>query len=401
MKKYFILISLIVFLFRINAQIDTNILSSRIFYVFNESGDSSISYIDTYSYDDNFHLIEKYTILLDSNRLLNLVLPPDEYSTKYSYDAMGRLLESVSANSQGIIMERELFTYSDTILNYLYQCNKNGHCMDSVRLVYYGIKEYRYSYFLDQITNTRIIPKNIHYYFCDSIYFDYTNVNNEFYTDRIAYFKYNDKDSISSFYIKRYENDNYLETFTFYYDDNKCNNVELSLRIYTEYTDTIEGVYATLAISYNYNNLLDETYLYPIVGVYSLKTCQKINHLYNENNQCTLSREIVSFDRGLNWINGETHCYSYKYLTKNNINAIQDNNIEIFPNPASNQLFLNNSDILIHDIFIYNIMGREIRRYSVNAPQKILDVSSLQPGMYFLKITTEHGILTRKVQVIR
>ena len=109
----------------------------------------------------------------------------------------------------------------------------------------------------------------------------------------------------------------------------------------------------------------------------------------------------MSFDRGLNWINGETHCYSYKYLTKNNIKAIQYNDIEIFPNPASNQLFINNSDVLLQDIFIYNIMGKEIRRYSVSTTRIILDISNLQPGMYFLKILTEQGILTRKVQIIR
>ena len=46
-------------------------------------------------------------------------------------------------------------------------------------------------------------------------------------------------------------------------------------------------------------------------------------------------------------------------------------------------------------------MGKEIRRYSVNANKTTLDVSALHSGLYVLKIKTEEGLLTRKIQIIR
>ena len=75
--------------------------------------------------------------------------------------------------------------------------------------------------------------------------------------------------------------------------------------------------------------------------------------------------------------------------------------ITIYPNPCSQTLHIDNTQTEIKDISIYDVMGREIKKYSINTTKSTLDVSNLQSGMYFLKITTEHGILTRKVQAIR
>ena len=75
--------------------------------------------------------------------------------------------------------------------------------------------------------------------------------------------------------------------------------------------------------------------------------------------------------------------------------------ISIFPNPASDQININAFEANILDVIIYDIMGKEIKRYFVNDNKTTLDVSALQIGLYVLKIKTKEGLLTRKVQIIR
>ena len=84
--------------------------------------------------------------------------------------------------------------------------------------------------------------------------------------------------------------------------------------------------------------------------------------------------------------------------------AIQDieqhNNITIYPNPASTQIIINNTNS-IKEISIYSICGQKIRKLLLNDTQKTLDVSNLPNGIYVVKINTASGVLVRKVQVVR
>lgn len=76
-------------------------------------------------------------------------------------------------------------------------------------------------------------------------------------------------------------------------------------------------------------------------------------------------------------------------------------NINIFPNPANEQITLRNMHGFIKDMYIYNVMGEKIRQMMINNNTTTIDVSDLNSGMYFLAVTTEKGMITKKVQIIR
>lgn len=76
--------------------------------------------------------------------------------------------------------------------------------------------------------------------------------------------------------------------------------------------------------------------------------------------------------------------------------------IRIYPNPTSGELRIEMSDMryVICDIEISDVFGR--KQKGENRRQKaereiVLDISALQAGFYFVKITTENGTLIRKV----
>jgi len=69
-------------------------------------------------------------------------------------------------------------------------------------------------------------------------------------------------------------------------------------------------------------------------------------------------------------------------------------NISIYPNPVKNTLHISNiTDEDIQDISIYSQTGREIR---LQHTSDIIDVSTLSPGMYIVKIGVKEGLFYEK-----
>lgn len=87
------------------------------------------------------------------------------------------------------------------------------------------------------------------------------------------------------------------------------------------------------------------------------------------------------------------------------VNSIADmeevNSLTVYPNPATTQLFIDNGEQLIKDVTIFDVTGKKVKQEVVNHNQISIDVSGLYRGIYFLKVNTEKGALTRKIQIIR
>lgn len=68
-------------------------------------------------------------------------------------------------------------------------------------------------------------------------------------------------------------------------------------------------------------------------------------------------------------------------------------NFNIYPNPALNQLTIE-TELAISNVSIVDITGRTVT--TINHSTKLIDVSDLTNGVYFLKIINEEGIITEK-----
>ncbi|NLE63043.1 MAG: T9SS type A sorting domain-containing protein [Bacteroidales bacterium] len=88
-------------------------------------------------------------------------------------------------------------------------------------------------------------------------------------------------------------------------------------------------------------------------------------------------------------------------LKGSSIKEVNMHDISIYPNPANTQLSIDNGDIAMQELLLYDISGRLLKRVSVHANTTSLDVSDLQNGIYLIKITTPNATFVRKVQVVR
>ena len=79
---------------------------------------------------------------------------------------------------------------------------------------------------------------------------------------------------------------------------------------------------------------------------------------------------------------------------------LQQADVNLFPNPASNQLQVHANE-LIEKISITDISGKTVYTVNDNRHQASLDLSFLSNGLYLIKITTNQGTYTKKLQVIK
>ena len=76
-----------------------------------------------------------------------------------------------------------------------------------------------------------------------------------------------------------------------------------------------------------------------------------------------------------------------------------ENNFDIYPNPAGNELRIENSKFIIESVEILDMPGQIIfsQRLKGNSQRQFtLDVTKLKPGIYFLKVKTAGGTATKK-----
>lgn len=81
----------------------------------------------------------------------------------------------------------------------------------------------------------------------------------------------------------------------------------------------------------------------------------------------------------------------YDYINE----SIIDNNVNIYPNPAENEIHISSED-RIEEVTIYNVNGQQT---TINGQQatteSIINISSLNAGVYFIKIKTDNQIITK------
>ncbi|MCF6308752.1 MAG: endonuclease [Flavobacteriaceae bacterium] len=81
--------------------------------------------------------------------------------------------------------------------------------------------------------------------------------------------------------------------------------------------------------------------------------------------------------------------------------SVEDNllaNLEVYPNPASEVLWIQNSTIVNNgNIIVYDLLGREVLKDSMNTSKTSINTSTLTEGLYLVKIVSENSQIIKKV----
>ena len=88
----------------------------------------------------------------------------------------------------------------------------------------------------------------------------------------------------------------------------------------------------------------------------------------------------------------------------NNVAGVEDNfesnSFYVYPNPATNELIIENGELKIENVELYNSIGEKVfsQPQTTNHKLQTVEVSQLSPGIYFITLTDQAGNkVTKKV----
>jgi hypothetical protein len=95
-------------------------------------------------------------------------------------------------------------------------------------------------------------------------------------------------------------------------------------------------------------------------------------------------------------------CESVMDLTRNAITNIKtidrlNSDVDIYPNPANNRLYINLKDSKPASVQINNLNGQPLLLKQLNNQIETIDISKFAKGIYLIKIIKNNTIIVRKV----
>jgi len=110
------------------------------------------------------------------------------------------------------------------------------------------------------------------------------------------------------------------------------------------------------------------------------------------------------FTRG-GWVN-RNYLFAVTKGLSVGINEVSNaqQNIKVYPNPSTNELYITQSAISIQQLAVsmFDVTGKCVLKEAISSQQSAISVEELSQGMYFVRITDANGavVKTQKVQIL-
>ncbi|MDF2435929.1 MAG: glycosyl hydrolase [Bacteroidota bacterium] len=80
---------------------------------------------------------------------------------------------------------------------------------------------------------------------------------------------------------------------------------------------------------------------------------------------------------------------------------VSSDEISVYPNPSNGMFTLNLGHNVTSTVEVYNVIGAQVSAKSFNTQINSLDLTGLEAGVYFVKVTTEKGQITKKINITK
>ena len=184
---------------------------------------------------------------------------------------------------------------------------------------------------------------------------------------------------------------NFEFNYNLIYQDNGTENIVV---------ETPAGSYNTLSDYYNasgqgmQNIFGNPLFVAPLQGDFHIQSQSPA--IDNGNPNLTIDPNEVDLDGQIRIDNNIIDCGVDEYYNNNGVKTTQNVSIKIYPNPAYNQIFIDNN-IQNFSYKIFTLEGKKIAQGE--AVDKIL-LFNISPGIYILKLTTEsNNTFTKKILI--
>lgn len=137
----------------------------------------------------------------------------------------------------------------------------------------------------------------------------------------------------------------------------------------------------------------DETW---VEGIGSISNKGLFNPMYTI---IVLNGELFKF--GFHCVNDQvlfqdTDCYYANCNFELFINENRISNVDIFPNPFTDQFSIASDDLIL-SVEIYNAIGMQIKSETIDNYSEMIHLENYRSGLYYLRINFENGSITKKI----
>lgn len=99
---------------------------------------------------------------------------------------------------------------------------------------------------------------------------------------------------------------------------------------------------------------------------------------------------------------GDTSCWSEEgtFNTLNDVSISENEKID-FSIYSSNQTInvINNNSVTIKEVIVYDLLGQEVNRFSINSNENVLINTNLAKSHYLVKVLTDKQVITKKITI--
>lgn len=75
------------------------------------------------------------------------------------------------------------------------------------------------------------------------------------------------------------------------------------------------------------------------------------------------------------------------------------NAIQLYPNPSNGQIFINGNQLAVEKVSVYDVCGKMVKSIPAEDTMLSIDLSDCPAGVYFVRISTKSGEVTKKLVV--
>lgn len=310
--------------------------------------------------------------------------------TDYTYDAQGNILEILDQHwnyykGKWLNEERRSYTYnpSGNLVEYVQQY------WDGSASKWLNSSRFRYTYD-NNIRSSRIEEdwddQSFQWDFYEKIEYGYNNKGQR--NETIFLIEYGD--SLNPKLRISYEYNAAGNLLT--WKSQEWNWNEDSLKYKRKETYTYDGALLKERTFYKWNNK-------------NQQLIKDSHYVFTRNNygQCTIA-EMEKWD-GNKWISQpEAFKYNFyyeEYSPTSTQEVLSKADFTVYPNPATQQITLSIKEMTINQVRITNIAGQTVysNKTPLNAVEVTIPVGQLSPWVYFVQVTSETAIASKKIVV--
>jgi hypothetical protein len=131
----------------------------------------------------------------------------------------------------------------------------------------------------------------------------------------------------------------------------------------------------------------------------ALQQVDKTDYLYDGVNNLSIE-SLNAWDKTTNqWVLKNRKIYYYNYTFATSINTSNNTSVQIYPNPARNELYINADNSLPGEFRLYNLNGKLMKLIKIENGINKVNISGLKSGIYCIQVQTTKGVVSSKLVI--